>query len=95
MLVPLVLYFLCPCASLTNYFELSLIHFFPYYPFIKYLYSSIFPVVVSSTAFILRRGLIDGLVARLISCWTRCCNLSGICIVVNSALVLLREEVLG
>ena len=37
----------------------------------------------------------DGSEARLISCWTRCCNLAGRFIVMNEALVLSREEVLG
>ena len=36
----------------------------------------------------------DGLEARLISCWTRCCNLAGRFIVVKAALVLSIEEVL-
>ena len=95
MLVPLLLYFLHPCASLTNYFEQPLIQFLPSDTFINCLYSSIFLVVVSSTAFILIRGLMDGSEALLISFWTRYCNLVGRFIVVKAALVFSREEVLG
>ena len=95
MLVPLVSYFLLPCASLANYFEQSLIQFFPSDSSINCLISSIFPVLVSSTAFILRRELMDGSEAWLISCWTLCCNLSGRFIVVKAELVVSREEVLG
>ena len=51
--------------------------------------------MVSSTAFILRKGLMDGSETQLISCWTRCCNLAGRLIVVKAELVLPREEVLG
>ena len=91
MLVPLVLYFFRPCASLENSFEQPLIQFLPSDPFIDFLYLSIFPVVVSSTAFILRRGLMDGSGVQLIYCWTRCFNLAGIFIVLKSASVLSRE----
>ena len=49
----------------------------------------------TSTAFILRRGLVDGSEARLISCWDRCCNLTGRFVVVKAASVISREEVLG
>ena len=68
--------FLRPCASLENSFEKPLNQFLPSDPFINCLYSMIFQVVVSSTAFILRRGLMDGSEARLVSCWIRCCNLA-------------------
>ena len=95
MFVPLVLSFLLPCAILANSFEQPLIQFFLSNPFINYLYSRIFPVEVSSTAFILRRGLMDGSEARLISCWTRCCHLLARFMVVKEYLVLSREEVLG
>ena len=95
MLVPLVLSFLRPCVSLANYFEKPLIQFFPYDSFINCLYSRIFTVVVSSTAFILRRVLMSRSEVQLISCWTRCCNLSGIFLGVKAELVLSREEVLG
>ena len=64
-------------------------------PFINCLYQIVFPVVVSSTTFILKGGLINGSEARLISCWTMCCNFSGKFIVVKSASVLSIEEVLG
>ena len=37
----------------------------------------------------------DGSGARLISCWTICCNLAGRFIVVKAALVLSIEDVLG
>ena len=37
----------------------------------------------------------DGSEEGLICCSTRCCNLAGRCIVVNSSSVLSREEVLG
>ena len=43
----------------------------------------------------LRRGLMDGLEARLVSCWTRCFNLAERFIVVKAALVLSRKKVLG
>ena len=95
MLVPLVLYFLRPCAIIANYFEKPLINFLPSDPFINFLYSRNILVVVSSTAFILRIGLMDRPEAQLISCWNRCCNLAGIFIVVKSALVFSREEFLG
>ena len=87
MLVPLVLYFLRPCTSLENYFEQPLIRFFPSDTFIDCLYSNFFMLAVSSTAFILRRGFMDGSEARLISCWTRCCNLVGRFMVVKAELV--------
>ena len=95
MLVPLVLYFLRPCVSLANYFEQPLIQSFPYDTFINCLYSSIFAVVMSSTAFILIRVVIDGSEALLISCWTGCYNVSGRFIIVKAALVLSIKEVLG
>ena len=95
MFVPLVLSFLRPCGSLTNSFEQQLIQFLPSDTFINCSYSGIFIVVVSTTAFILRRGLMDVLEAQLISCWNRCCNLEEIFIVVNEELVLSREEMLG
>ena len=85
---------MCLCVSLANSFEQPLIKNILSNPFIDCLYSSIFPVVVSSTEFILRRGLMDGSEVRLIYCWTRCCNLAGRFIVVNAALVMSREEVL-
>ena len=94
MLVPLVLSVLCPCASLENYFEQTLIQFLPYDPLINFLYSRIFPLVVLSTAFILRRGLIDGSEARLISCWNRYCTLEGRFTVVKAEFVFSIEEVL-
>ena len=84
-----------PCASLANSFEQPLIQFFPSDPFINFLYSINFTVVVSSTVFILIRVLMDGLEARWFSCWNRCCNLAGRFIVVKAALVLSREELLG
>ena len=68
MLVPLVLYFLCPCASLTNYFENPLIRFLLSDPLINCFYSIMFTVVSSRTALILRRGLVDGLDAWLVYC---------------------------
>ena len=95
MLVPLVLSFLRLCESLANSFKQPLIQFFLSDIFINCFYSSIFPVVVSSTASILRRGLIDGSEAQLISCWTRCCNLEGRFIVVKASLVFSRDEVFG
>ena len=88
MLVPLVLSFLRPCSSLANSFEQPLIQFFPSDLFINCLYQEF-------TEFILRRGLMDGSGARLISCWTICCNLAGRFIVVKAALVLSIEDVLG
>ena len=95
MLVPLVLSFLFPCVSLTNDFEQPLIQFYSSDPFINCFYSNIFPIVVSSNTFILRRGLIDGSEARLISCWTRRCKFSGRFVFVKKLLVLSIEEVLG
>ena len=51
-------------------------------------------LTASSNAFILRRGLVDRSEERLISCWNRCCNLAVRFILVNSASVLSREQVL-
>ena len=87
--------FLPPCASLANYFEQPFMQFLPSNNLINCLYSSIFLVAVSSAAFILRRGLMDGLEERLISCWTRCCYFAGRFIVVKAELNLSRKEVLG
>ena len=61
VLVPLVLYFLRPCASLAKYFGHPLIQYLMSDPFIIFLQSRMFPVVASSTAFTLRRGLTDEL----------------------------------
>ena len=44
------------------------------------------------TALILRRGLMYGLEARLIYCWTICCNSEGRLIVAIAALVLSRKR---
>ena len=60
MLVPLILSFLRPCENLANCFEQPLIQFFPSDPFINCMYSRMFPVVISSTESILRKGLMDG-----------------------------------
>ena len=95
MLVPLVLSFFGTCASLANSFEQPLIQFLPYDPFINFLYSSIFTVVLLCNGFILRRGLMDGSEARLISFWTRYCTLEGRFTVVKAELVLSRKECLG
>ena len=95
VLVPFILSFLRPFESLANSFEQSSIQFFPSDPIINCLYSSIFLGVASSTTSILRRGLMDGLEARFISCWTRCCNLVGRLMVVKTASVLSREKVIG
>ena len=59
------------------------------------MYSRVFFIVVSSTAFILRRVLMDGSKAWFISCLTICFNLAGRFVVVKAELVLSREEVLG
>ena len=85
MLVPLVLSFLRPCASLENSFEHPLIQYLLSDTFINFLYPRMFPVVASSTAFILRRGLIDESEARLIYCWTEYCNISVKFIVLKAA----------
>ena len=90
MFVPLVLYYLCPCASHENYFEKSLIQFFLSYPLINCLYSRMFPVVSLGTAFILRREFMDGSGAQLVSCRTVCYNLEGRFLVVKAVLVLSR-----
>ena len=89
MLVPLVFYFLCPCASLEICFEQPLIQFFPYDPFVNCLYSIIFSVMVLSTGFILRRGLMDRSEARLISFWNRYCNFEGRFTAVKAEFVLI------
>ena len=83
---------LCKSCKL---FWATIDNFLTSYPFINCFYSSIFTVVVSSTAFILRRGLMDESEARLVSCWTRCCNLEVRSVVVKAELVFSREEVLG
>ena len=69
-------------------------NFFPD-SFVNCLYSSIFLVVLSSTEFILRRGLMDRTKARLIYFWTRCRYLAGRFIFVKAVLVFSKEEVLG
>ena len=46
----------------------------------------------SGTDFILSRVFMDGSEARLIYCWTRCCNLAGRFIAINSASVLSTEK---
>ena len=90
-MVPLVLSFFRPCANIANSFEQPLIKFLPSDPVINFLYSRIFMVAESGTAFILRRGFVDGSEARLISCWDRCCHLEGRFIVVKASSVLSRE----
>ena len=59
------------------------------------MYLIFFLVVASSTAFILIILLMDGLEARLIYCWTICCNLARRFMVVKAATVLSRDEVIG
>ena len=67
MLVPLVSYFVRPSANLANSFEKLLIQFFCQIPSLVVLFKN-FLVVASRTALILRRLLVDGLEAWLVSC---------------------------
>ena len=74
--------FLSPCAGLAIFFEQPLVQLFLSDPIISFLYSNIFPMVVSSTEIILRRILMDASETRLIYYWNGCCNLAVIFIVV-------------
>ena len=93
VLVNLVLYFFV-LLQVFQVIWVAIDPIFPSDPLISCFYSSIFPVVSSRTAFVSRKGLMYESEARLIYCWTRSVNLSGIFIVVKSASVISREQVL-